>query len=152
MGKIVFRTRLSEDMFKGLSPWLEKLPGRLLHTNIIGCTIFAAVSGSSAATCATIGEMTLPELKARGYPEDITIGTLAGAGTLGLLIPPSIIMIVYGVSAHVSIAQLFIAGVIPGLVLASLFSGYIVFWVLLHMDRYTFASERTTIAQKLFAS
>ena len=111
MGEILFRTRLSEDMFKGLAPWLERVPGRLLHTNIIGCTIFAAVSGSSAATCATIGKMTLPELKSRGYPEDITIGTLAGAGTLGLLIPPSIIMIVYGVSANVSIAQLFIAGV-----------------------------------------
>ncbi len=100
MGEILFRTRLSEDMFRGLAPWLERVPGRLLHTNIIGCTIFAAVSGSSAATCATIGKMTLPELKARGYPEDITIGTLAGAGTLGLLIPPSIIMIVYGVSAE----------------------------------------------------
>ncbi len=132
MGEILFRTRLSEDMFKGLAPWLERVPGRLLHTNIIGCTIFAAVSGSSAATCATIGKMTLPELAARGYPEDITIGTLAGAGTLGLLIPPSIIMIVYGVSANVSIAHLFIAGVIPGLLLASLFSGYIVVWALRH--------------------
>ena len=114
MGEILFRTRLSEDMFRGLAPWLERVPGRLLHTNIIGCTIFAAVSGSSAATCATIGKMTLPELKSRGYPEAITIGSLAGAGTLGLLIPPSIIMIVYGVAADVSIAQLFIAGVIPG--------------------------------------
>src|SRR5213083_2292119 len=149
MGEILFRTRLSEDMFKGLAPWLERLPGRLLHTNIIGCTIFAAVSGSSAATCATIGKMTLPELKARGYPEGMTIGTLAGAGTLGLLIPPSIIMIVYGVTANVSIAQLFIAGVVPGLILASLFSGYIVVWALFHPDRIPVASERTTIAQKL---
>src|SRR5205807_3374739 len=114
--------------------------------------IFAAVSGSSAATCATIGKMTLPELESRGYPDDITIGTLAGAGTLGLLIPPSIIMIVYGVSANVSIAQLFIAGVIPGLILASLFSGYIVVWALLHPDRIPVISERTTIAQKLYAS
>jgi len=135
MGEILFRTRLSEDMFKGLAPWLERVPGRLLHTNIIGCTIFAAVSGSSAATCATIGKMTLPELKSRGYPDDITIGTLAGAGTLGLLIPPSIIMIVYGVSANVSISHLFIAGVIPGLMLATLFSGYIVVWALLHADK-----------------
>jgi tripartite ATP-independent transporter DctM subunit len=124
----------------------------LLHTNIIGCTIFAAVSGSSAATCATIGKMTLPELASRGYPEDITIGTLAGAGTLGLLIPPSIIMIVYGVSANVSIAHLFIAGVIPGLLLASLFSGYIVVWALRHPDQVPAITTRTTFAQKLHAS
>jgi C4-dicarboxylate transporter, DctM subunit len=130
MGEILFRTRISQDMFRGLAPWIQALPGRLLHTNVVGCTIFAAVSGSSAATCATIGKMTLPELKKRGYPDDIVIGTLAGAGTLGLLIPPSIIMIVYGVTAEVSISQLFIAGVIPGLMLACLFSGYIIFWAL----------------------
>ncbi|HSQ83014.1 MAG TPA: TRAP transporter large permease subunit [Casimicrobiaceae bacterium] len=152
MGEILFRTRLSEDMFKGLAPWLERIPGRLLHTNIIGCTIFAAVSGSSAATCATIGKMTLPELARRGYPEDITVGTLAGAGTLGLLIPPSIIMIVYGVTANVSIAKLFIAGVIPGILLAALFSGYIVVWALLNPERIPAAPERTTLAQKLRAS
>ena len=152
MGEILFRTRLSEDMFRGLAPWLERVPGRLLHTNIIGCTIFAAVSGSSAATCATIGKMTLPELKSRGYPEDITIGTLAGAGTLGLLIPPSIIMIVYGVSANVSIAQLFIAGVVPGLLLAALFSGYIVVWGLAHPGKIPAIVHKTTIAQKLYAS
>jgi len=152
MGEILFRTRLSEDMFRGLAPWLERVPGRLLHTNIIGCTIFAAVSGSSAATCATIGKMTLPELARRGYPEGITIGTLAGAGTLGLLIPPSIIMIVYGVSANVSIAQLFIAGVIPGIMLAALFSGYIVVWALLHPRAIPAATDRTTLAQKVFAS
>ena len=152
MGEILFRTRLSEDMFRGLAPWLERVPGRLLHTNIIGCTIFAAVSGSSAATCATIGKMTLPELKARGYPEDLTVGTLAGAGTLGLLIPPSIIMIVYGVTANVSIAQLFIAGVIPGALLASLFSGYIVVWALLHPDAVPAAASRSTLAQRLQAS
>jgi C4-dicarboxylate transporter DctM subunit len=152
MGEILFRTRLSEDMFKGLAPWLERVPGRLLHTNIIGCTIFAAVSGSSAATCATIGKMTLPELKSRGYPEDMTVGTLAGAGTLGLLIPPSIIMIVYGVSANVSISHLFIAGVIPGLLLASLFSGYIVVWALLNPAKIPAIAERTTIGQKLYAS
>src|ERR1700757_3108844 len=135
MGEILFRTRMSEDMFRGLAPWLERVPGRLLHTNIIGCTIFAAVSGSSAATCATIGKMTLPELERRGYPEDMTIGTLAGAGTLGLLIPPSIIMIVYGVAANVSITPLFIAGVIPGLVLAGLFMGYTIVWALIHPAR-----------------
>jgi C4-dicarboxylate transporter, DctM subunit len=132
MGEILFRTRLSQDMFKGLAPWMQALPGRLLHTNVIGCAIFAAVSGSSAATCATIGRMSLPELARRGYPESMTIGSLAGAGTLGLLIPPSIIMIVYGVSADVSIAQLFIAGVLPGIMLALLFSGYIAAWALRH--------------------
>src|SRR5947207_12612836 len=152
MGEILFRTRLSEDMFKGLAPWLERVPGRLLHTNIVGCTIFAAVSGSSAATCATIGKMTLPELESRGYPEGMAIGTLAGAGTLGLLIPPSIIMIVYGVSANVSIAQLFIAGVIPGLLLAALFSIYIVAWALLNPGKIPDIAQRTTIAQKLYAS
>jgi len=152
MGEILFRTRLSEDMFKGLAPWLERVPGRLLHTNIIGCTIFAAVSGSSAATCATIGKMTLPELARRGYPDTVTVGTLAGAGTLGLLIPPSIIMIVYGVTANVSIAQLFIAGIVPGILLAMLFSGYIVVWAALHPDRIPATTERTTIAQKLYAS
>src|SRR5690242_11346879 len=152
MGEILFRTRLSEDMFKGLAPWLERVPGRLLHTNIIGCTIFAAVSGSSAATCATIGKMTLPELKSRGYPEDITVGTLAGAGTLGLLIPPSIIMIVYGVTANVSIAQLFIAGVIPGILLAMLFSGYIVAWALANPTKVPAIATRTTFVQKLYAS
>jgi tripartite ATP-independent transporter DctM subunit len=152
MGEILFRTRLSEDMFKGLAPWLERVPGRLLHTNIIGCTIFAAVSGSSAATCATIGKMTLPELARRGYPDGITIGSLAGAGTLGLLIPPSIIMIVYGVSANVSIAQLFIAGIIPGILLGLLFSGYIVVWALVHPQLVPAATERTAIGQKLHAS
>jgi len=152
MGEILFRTRLSEDMFRGLAPWLERVPGRLLHTNIIGCTIFAAVSGSSAATCATIGKMTLPELRQRGYPEGITIGSLAGAGTLGLLIPPSIIMIVYGVAANVSIAQLFIAGVIPGALLAALFSGYIVVWALLHPERIPKIAVHTTLAEKLAAS
>ncbi len=130
MGEILFRTRLSQDMFRGLAPWMQSLPGRLLHVNVVGCAIFAAVSGSSAATCATIGKMSLPELKKRGYPDGISVGSLAGAGTLGLLIPPSIIMIVYGVSADVSIAQLFIAGVLPGILLALLFSGYLVFWAL----------------------
>jgi tripartite ATP-independent transporter DctM subunit len=152
MGEILFRTRLSEDMFRGLAPWLERVPGRLLHTNVIGCTIFAAVSGSSAATCATIGKMTLPELKSRGYPEGMTIGTLAGAGTLGLLIPPSIIMIVYGVSAEVSISQLFIAGIVPGVLLAALFSGYIVAWSLLNPGAIPAATARTTLAQKIHAS
>ena len=130
MGEILFRTRLSEDMFKGLAPWMQRLPGRLLHTNVVGCAIFAAVSGSSAATCATIGKMSLPELARRGYPDMMSLGSLAGAGTLGLLIPPSIIMIVYGVTADVSIAQLFIGGVIPGVVLAGIFSLYIAAWSL----------------------
>jgi tripartite ATP-independent transporter DctM subunit len=152
MGEILFRTKLSEDMFKGLAPWLTKIPGRLLHTNIIGCTIFAAVSGSSAATCATIGKMTLPELKKRGYPESMTIGTLAGAGTLGLLIPPSIIMIVYGVTADVSITRLFIAGVLPGLMLAGLFMGYTIVWSLANPGKIPAADEHLTFGQKVYAS
>jgi C4-dicarboxylate transporter, DctM subunit len=152
MGEILFRTRLSQDMFKGLAPWMQNLPGRLLHTNVVGCTIFAAVSGSSAATCATIGKMTLPELTSRGYPEKMVVGTLAGASTLGLLIPPSIIMIVYGVSAEVSIAKLFIAGVIPGLLLALLFSGYIAVWALLNPTQVPAADSNPSFAQKLAAS
>lgn len=152
MGEILFRSKLSEDMFKGLAPWLNRLPGRLLHVNVIGCTIFAAVSGSSAATCATIGKITLPELKKRGYPEDISIGTLAGAGTLGLLIPPSIIMIVYGVAANVSIAKLFIAGVIPGLILGALFMGYIVVWSLMNPGKIPAADAGMSFMQKIYAS
>jgi C4-dicarboxylate transporter DctM subunit len=152
MGEILFRTKLSEDMFRGLAPWLNKLPGRLLHTNVIGSTIFAAVSGSSAATCATVGKITLPELKRRGYPDGIAIGTLAGASTLGLLIPPSIIMIVYGVAANVSIAKLFIAGVVPGLVLALMFMGYIVVWALFNKDKVPAADAGMSFAQKVHAS
>lgn len=152
MGEILFRTKLSESMFKGLAPWVSRLPGGLLHTNVIGCTIFAAVSGSSAATCATIGKMTLPELAKRGYPEDITIGSLAGAGTLGLLIPPSIIMIVYGVSADVSIAKLFIAGVFPGLLLASLFSGYLIVWALMNKDKIPPPDAAMSFGQKIYES
>jgi tripartite ATP-independent transporter DctM subunit len=149
MGEILFRTRLSQDMFRGLAPWMQALPGRLLHVNVAGCAIFAAVSGSSAATCATIGKMSLPELKSRGYPDGISIGSLAGAGTLGLLIPPSIIMIVYGVSAEVSIAQLFIAGVLPGVLLAALFSGYLMVWAWRNPALVPPAGARTSLKHKL---
>lgn len=152
MGEILFRTRLSQDMFKGLSPWVQALPGRLLHTNVVGCTIFAAVSGSSAATCATIGKMTLPELRRRGYPDHMIVGTLAGASTLGLLIPPSIIMIVYGAMADVSISKLFIAGVLPGIMLALLFSGYIILWALRNPEQVPKADARMSLKEKLSAS
>jgi len=149
MGEILFRTRLSQDMFRGLAPWMQALPGRLLHVNVVGCAIFAAVSGSSAATCATIGKMSLPELKRRGYPDGIAIGSLAGAGTLGLLIPPSIIMIVYGVTAEVSIAQLFIAGILPGILLAALFSGYLMFWAWRNPGLVPAADSRMSLGEKL---
>jgi len=152
MGEILFRTRLSQDMFKGLAPWMQALPGRLLHTNVVGCAIFAAVSGSSAATCATIGKMSLPELTKRGYPEIMSIGSLAGAGTLGLLIPPSIIMIVYGVTADVSISQLFIGGVIPGILLAAIFSAYIAGWSLLNPKLIPPADAPMTFKEKLHES
>ena len=152
MGEILFRSRISEDMFRGLAPWLTALPGRLMHCNVIGCGIFAAISGSSAATAATIGKMTVPELLKRGYHEPMVIGSLAGAGTLGLLIPPSIIMIVYGVAADVSIARLFIAGVLPGILLVSLFSGYIMVWALLNPDKTPPSDIHMSFAQKLYAS
>jgi C4-dicarboxylate transporter DctM subunit len=152
MGEILFRTKLSEDMFAGLAPWVEKLPGRLLHVNVLGCGIFAAVSGSSAATAATIGRISLPELKARGYPEHISIGSLAGSGTLGLLIPPSIIMIVYGVAAQISVARLFIAGVLPGLMLMMLFSGYVMLWSALNKDRIPAAGVSMRFTEKIYAA
>jgi C4-dicarboxylate transporter, DctM subunit len=130
MGEILYRTRLSEDLFKGLAPWMNNLPGRLLHTNIVGCTFFAAVSGSSAATLTTVGKMTIPELRRRNYPEKMTIGTLAGSSTLGLMIPPSLTLIVYGVTINESVVQLFMAGIIPGLTLALLFMSYVAIWAL----------------------
>lgn len=125
MGEILFRTRLSEDMFRGLSPWMARLPGGLVHTNIVGCTVFAAVSGSSAATLTTVGKMSIPELRRRKYPETMIIGTLAGAATLGLMIPPSLTLIVYGVTINESITKLFFAGILPGLILAAMFMGYV---------------------------
>ncbi|RDD61750.1 TRAP transporter large permease [Ferruginivarius sediminum] len=135
MGEILFRSRLSEDLFSGLAPWMGRLPGRLMHVNILGCGIFAAVSGSSAATAATIGKMAIPELTRRGYDETMTIGTLAGSGTLGLLIPPSIILIVYGVAIEESIARLFVAGIVPGAMLVLMFMGYVALWSVLNPAR-----------------
>lgn len=149
MGEILLKSRLSQGLFKGLAPWLQRIPGRLLHVNIIGCTIFAAVSGSSAATCATVGKISLPELDKRGYPARMSIGTLAGAGTLGLLIPPSIILIVYGVAADVSIGKLFIAGIAPGILLALLFMGYTVVWALRNAKEVPAADSALTFTAKL---
>ena len=152
MGEILFRTKLSEDMFAGLSPWMTRIPGRLMHVNIVGCGIFAAVSGSSAATAMTIGKMSVPELHKRGYDERMSIATLAGSGTLGLLIPPSIILIVYGVQAEISIARLFIAGVLPGVMLVVLFMGYVVVWALMNPDKTPPAQERLPLAGKIYAA
>ena len=132
MAEILFRTRLSDDMFRGLAPWLTRLPGRLMHINIVGCGIFAAVSGSTSATCATIAKIALPELLRRGYDERMAVGTLTASGTLGILIPPSIMMIVYGFIAEVSIARLFIAGVVPGIMMVILFMVYVIVWALLN--------------------
>jgi tripartite ATP-independent transporter DctM subunit len=155
MGEILFRTRLSDEMFEGLAPWLGWLPGRLMHVNIFGCGLFAAVSGSSSATCATIAKVALPELIRRGYDEKVCLGSLCGAGTLGLLIPPSIIMIVYAVAAEVSILKMFLAGVFPGAMLVLFFSGYIAAWALLnpgktphHVDDLSFL-ERVRKARNL---
>ncbi len=152
MGEILLRSRMSEDMFKGLAPWLGGLPGRLLHVNILGCAIFAAVSGSSAATAATIGKMSVPELMERGYPERLVIGTLAGSATLGLLIPPSIILIVYGVATDQSIARLFIAGILPGLMLVLMFGGYVVVRALLDPASIPAETEVYTLWQKIKSS
>ena len=132
MGEILFRTRLSKNLFEGLSPWMQKIPGGLIHVNIVGCALFAAISGSSAATVATVGKMSIPELRKRKYPERILLGSLAGSGTLGLLIPPSIILIIYGVTVQESIAKLFIAGILPGIMIALIFMLYVIFWSLLN--------------------
>ncbi len=152
MGEILFRTRLSEDMFKGLAPWMARLPGGLLHTNIVGCTIFAAVSGSSAATLTTVGKMSIPELRRREYPEFMTVGTLAGAATLGLMIPPSLTLIVYGVTINESISKLFMAGVLPGLTLAAMFMAYVVAWHFLFPSQRPKPEPKVSFRDKLHAS
>ncbi|MBO6816152.1 MAG: TRAP transporter large permease subunit [Rhizobiaceae bacterium] len=149
MGEILFRTRLSQDMFRGLSPWMASLPGGLVHTNIVGCTVFAAVSGSSAATLTTVGRMSIPELRKRGYPEHMIVGTLAGAATLGLMIPPSLTLIVYGVSINESIRELFIAGVVPGLVLASMFMAYVAIYAMVSPSYQPVTETRLSFGEKL---
>ena len=149
MGEILYRTRLSEQMFDGLSPWLSKIPGRLMHTTILGCGIFGSVSGSSAATCATIAKVALPELEKRGYNRDIALGSLAAAGGLGILIPPSITMVVYAVAADASVIRLFLAGFLPGFLLMGLFSGYIGWWSLRHPDQVPAADAPTSLIEKI---
>ena len=152
MGEILFRTQLSEEMFAGLAPWLDWLPGRLMHVNVIACGIFGTVSGSSAATCATIAKVALPELRKRGYDERTCLGSLCGAGTLGILLPPSIIMVVYAVAAEVSILKVFMAGVLPGILLMLLFSGYIAVWALLNPDKTPSRRVRMSLREKLWGA
>ena len=149
MGEILFRTKLSENLFKGLSPWLSKLPGGLIHVNIVGCGLFAAISGSSAATVATVGKMSIPELRKRKYPEKILLGSLAGSGTLGLLIPPSIILIIYGVTIEDSIAKLFMAGILPGIMLAVIFMLYVVIWSIINKKQMPIISENFSFLEKI---
>jgi len=149
MGEILFRTRLSENLFKGLSPWMQKLPGGLIHVNVVGCALFAAISGSSAATVATVGKMSIPELRKRKYPEKILLGSLAGSGTLGLLIPPSIILIIYGVAVQESIAKLFIAGILPGIMIALIFMSYVIFWSLINKKEMPKVIEEYSIFEKI---
>ena len=149
MGEILFRTKLSEEMFRGLAPWLNRVPGRLMHVNVLACGIFGSVSGSLAATCATVAKIALPELKRRGYDETLSLGSLAGAGTLGILIPPSITMVVYAVAANVSIIQVFLAGFLPGLLVLVLYSGYIAIWSLANPDKTPPAEPPTTFRHKM---
>ncbi len=149
MGEILFRTKLSENLFKGLSPWMQKLPGGLIHVNVVGCALFAAISGSSAATVATVGKMSIPELRKRNYPEKILLGSLAGSGTLGLLIPPSIILIIYGVAVQESIAKLFIAGIIPGIMIALIFMTYVIIWSLINKKSMPEIIEEYSFFEKI---
>jgi len=152
MGEILFRTKLSENLFKGLSPWMQKLPGGLIHVNVVGCALFAAISGSSAATVATVGKMSIPELRKRNYPEKILLGSLAGSGTLGLLIPPSIILIIYGVAVQESIAKLFIAGIIPGIMIALIFMSYVIIWSLINKKEMPQILEEYSFFEKIKSS
>jgi len=149
MGEILFRTKLSENLFKGLAPWLSRLPGGLIHVNVVGCALFAAISGSSAATVATVGKMSIPELRKRNYPEKLLLGSLAGSGTLGLLIPPSIILIIYGVTVQESIAKLFIAGIIPGIMIAIFFMFYVIGWSMLNKNIMPKMDETFSFSQKI---
>ncbi|MDC3037804.1 TRAP transporter large permease subunit [Candidatus Pelagibacter sp.] len=149
MGEILFRTKLSENLFAGLSPWMQKLPGGLIHINVVGCALFAAISGSSAATVATVGKMSIPELRKRKYPEKILLGSLAGSGTLGLLIPPSIILIIYGVTVQESIAKLFIAGIIPGIMIALIFMSYVMIWSLINKKSMPKYVENFSFLEKI---
>ena len=149
MGEILFRTKLSKNLFKGLAPWLSRLPGGLIHVNVVGCALFAAISGSSAATVATVGKMSIPELRKRNYPEKLLLGSLAGSGTLGLLIPPSIILIIYGVTVQESIAKLFIAGIIPGIMLAIFFMLYVIGWSMLNKNSMPKMDETFSFSQKI---
>ena len=152
MGEILFRTKLSENLFKGLSPWLSKLPGGLVHVNVVGCALFAAISGSSAATVATVGKMSIPELRKRKYPEKLLLGSLAGSGTLGLLIPPSIILIIYGVTIEDSIAKLFMAGILPGIMLAVMFMLYVIFWSILNKKLMPKSNKNFSFREKVQGS
>ncbi len=149
MGEILFRTKLSENLFKGLAPWMQKLPGGLIHVNVVGCALFAAISGSSAATVATVGKMSIPELRKRNYPEKILLGSLAGSGTLGLLIPPSIILIIYGVAVQESIAKLFIAGIVPGIMIALIFMSYVIVWSLINKKSMPKIVEEYSFLEKI---
>ena len=149
MGEILFRTKLSENLFKGLAPWMSRLPGGLIHVNVVGCALFAAISGSSAATVATVGKMSIPELRKRNYPEKLLLGSLAGSGTLGLLIPPSIILIIYGVTVQESIAKLFIAGILPGIMIAIFFMFYVIGWSVLNKDSMPKTKETFSFSQKI---
>ena len=149
MGEILFRTKLSENLFKGLAPWMSRLPGGLIHVNVVGCALFAAISGSSAATVATVGKMSIPELRKRNYPEKLLLGSLAGSGTLGLLIPPSIILIIYGVTVQESIAKLFIAGIIPGIMIAIIFMLYVIIWSIINKKEMPTSSEIFSFDDKI---
>ena len=127
MGSTISSTRAGADLYEALERWLTKIPGGLVVSNLGACAMFAAMSGSSPATCAAIGKMGIPEMVKRGYPEGIATGSIAAGGTLGILIPPSITMIVYGVATETSIGRLFLAGVMPGLMLVGLFMAWSIY-------------------------
>lgn len=127
MGAAIASTRAGADLYESLERWLTRVPGGLVISNLGACALFAAMSGSSPATCAAIGKMGIPEMRRRGYPDGVAAGSIAAGGTLGILIPPSVTMIVYGIATETSIGRLFLAGVVPGILLVSLFMAWSIF-------------------------
>ncbi|WP_366555921.1 TRAP transporter large permease [Aquibaculum sediminis] len=149
MGAAISSTRAGADLYEALERWLTRVPGGLVMSNLGACALFSAMSGSSPATCAAIGKMGIPEMRKRGYPDEVAAGSIAAGGTLGILIPPSVTMIVYGIATETSIGRLFLAGVIPGMLLVGLFMAWSVWSTWRKHALYAIANRRYDLREKL---